>query len=192
MKTTPKSLITFVLSSAVCAAMFAPVRGHAQAFPPIGYDTGPGIILTIDANGFINVTSTGQPPYDNIEDTYIGVINNSSTPLCGLRLQSPNGIFDFDGDGPCGIDPNTGQPFNPSPCSPSNPFGPTRYEGPGVSFNDYGSGTAGTVNFNPPVAQGQSAWFALEEAIQISCSPISGINHLPQGCHTNSSCPSPP
>lgn len=176
------------------AILFNPSRADGQGFPPIGYAAGPGVVLTVDANGFLTVTSTGEGPYDNIEDTYVGIINNSSTPLCGIHLQSPNAIFAFDGDGPCGIDPNTGQPFQPSPCSPTNNFGGrTGYEGPRLSFDSINvTKTAGTVKFNPPLGQGESTWFGLEEAIQITCNPISGIVHKSQGCGKNSVCPTTP
>ena len=56
-------------------------------------------------------------PYDGIEDTLIGVQNNSSTPLSSLPLASTDGaqLFGFDGDG-------------------IGNYGPTGYEGPGCEY----------------------------------------------------------
>src|SRR5437879_6428000 len=122
-------------------------EGPANAqCPAVGADTGCGTVITITDTG-AKVSHTGQGPYDNIEDTLVGMINNSSQPIHAMQLRSAFLIFALDGDGICGADPFTGQPFNPRP--PGCPFGPTGYEGPGVSFSDMSPDkTSGTVNFS--------------------------------------------
>src|SRR5437868_14914824 len=78
---------------------------NGQTFPPIGFDTGPAIRLTINPNGTISVVrDLTQGPYDNIEDTYLSVVNASSNTVDSIQLGSTNPIFGFDGDGICGID----------------------------------------------------------------------------------------
>src|SRR5690242_5128060 len=74
---------SFALSGGVC--------------PPVGADTDCGTILTIGDTGPVAITTTGQGPYDQIEDTLIGVVNNSSHPLRALGLSSSLPIFAFDG-----------------------------------------------------------------------------------------------
>ena len=79
------------------------------------------------------------PPngYDGVEDTLIGVQNNSGRPISSINLASTTAsIFGFDQDGIC--DPSSW----PAPTTTNTPpgcpgpqgFGPTGYEGPGTSF----------------------------------------------------------
>jgi hypothetical protein len=145
----------------------------AGTCPAVGIDTDCGAIITITDKS-ASVTFTGQGPYDNIEDTLVGVVNNSKQTISSIGLRSALNIFAFDGDGICGTDPNTGQSFNPAPkkC----PFGPTTYEGPGVSFSDINfNQTEGKVNFAVPLAAGGgTSYFSLEEDISsaYSCPDI--------------------
>jgi hypothetical protein len=128
--------------------------------------------------GCASISFTGQGPYDQIEDTLVGVINNSNLPIASLVLTSGAGgltIFGFDGDGICGISPNTGQPFVPAPAG--CPFGPTGYEGPGVSFTSISADfTTGTVNFSPPIPRGGTAYFSLEDSLTQATGCSSVIN----------------
>jgi len=148
--------------------------------PPVGLDTGCAILLVIDNAGSLRVvTDPSQGPYDGIEDTLIGVQNNSQDTVLSIPLKGSIPMFAFDGDGPCGIDPNTGQPFQPAPAG--CPFGPTTYEGPGISFSNISPDfTSGTVNFAGGLAPGASAFFGLEEQIQTVCAPINGVPLLRQ------------
>jgi hypothetical protein len=143
--------------------------------PPVGADTSCAILIVVTDSGISVYTDPSQGPYDQIEDTLIGVQNNSAhTTLNSLPLSSPNPIFGFDGDGICGIDSTTNMPFNPAP--PGCPFGPTGYEGPGVSFASINSATtSGALNFAGGLAPGASTYFSLELAIQTLCSPIAGV-----------------
>ena len=152
-----------ILIVAVLMALAGPV--NAQTCPPVGADTDCGIVITItDTSTSVNF-NTSQPPYDTIEDTLVGVINNSGQDIYSLVLRSAKPIFAFDGDGICGTDPLTERPYNPVPngC----PFGSTGYEGPGVSFTNVSSSFMdGRVNFTPPLAaHGGKGYFSLEESI---------------------------
>jgi hypothetical protein len=166
-------------------AVFATSEGVATAqCPAVGADTNCGVVLTIldistgrgtcSARNCVSI-SNNQGPFDEIEDTLVGVVNNSRIPITSLKLTSTNDIFGFDGDGICGLSPNTGQPYNPLPAG--CPFGPTGYEGPGVSFNTT-SVNSGTVNFNPPIApNGGTAYFSLEESLTAATACTSVINN---------------
>jgi hypothetical protein len=163
-------------------ALFTIFQAQANAqCPPVGADATCGVVITViqtgnapcPAQGCAAVSFTGQGPYDQIEDTLIGVVNNSNLAINSLRLQSSLPAFALDGDGICGTDPNTGLPFVPAP--PGCPFGPTTYEGPGVSFSNISADlTTGTVNFTPPIPVGGTAYFSLEESLTAAtaCSTI--------------------
>jgi hypothetical protein len=65
--------------------LFGP-RANAQC-PAFGADTTCGVVITVTDAG-ATATSTGQGPYDSIEDTLIGVVNNSNFPVQSLVLHS--------------------------------------------------------------------------------------------------------
>jgi hypothetical protein len=127
----------------------------------------------IDADGSLRVKADPtQPPFDGIEDTLFGVRNNSTKSIAAIPLRGSQTIFGFDDDGICAVNPR------PAGC----PFGPTGYEGPGVTFSSISADLkSGVVNFTPPIPPGGSAYFGLEEAIQTLCSPISAPTRLLQG-----------
>jgi hypothetical protein len=134
--------------------------------PVSGPVTGCGAVINVfavDGNG--NATSfsvvpnnSTHNPYDNDDDTLIGVQNQSGANLTSITLSSNNlsagGLFAFEipapGDGPC---------F-------SNHLlvcGPTGYEGPNNTFTGIsGDKTSGTVHFTAAIPNGGSTWFALE------------------------------
>jgi hypothetical protein len=132
--------------------------------PAAGLNTGCQFLITINSGGSLSVAQdTNAPnngPYDGSEDTMVGVVNNSGGPVSSITLSSSTDIFGFDDDGPC----NALAPFATG-CS-SDPSG---YGGPGVFFSGINTaGTAGTVVFTPPLANGASAWFGLEGALTAS------------------------
>lgn len=150
--------------------LFGASQASAQC-PAVGADSsGCELVITVtavNASGVgtaftVATTSPDQGPYDGVEDTLVGVKNSSGAVLTALNLSSPLDAFAFDGDGPC---VSTGIGNTPSNCS-SDPSG---YGGPGVSFSGINAAaTSGTVSFAPGVANGGTAWFALEEAVTAS------------------------
>jgi hypothetical protein len=177
-------------------AVVSAAIANAQC-PPVGADTACGTVITVIATGNTPCPPTGctsiannQGPYDTIDDTLVGVVNASNFPIATLILSSgPGGadIFGFDGDGICGLSPLTGQPYVPGP--PACPYGPTGYEGPGVSFSNISADfTTGTVTFSPPIpAHGGTAYFSLENALgqATACSDvINGAVSQPPGSGT--------
>jgi len=80
---------------------------------PLGSATGCGVLITVNADGTVSVTAEGNGnPYDGVEDTLVGIQNNSDATVTSITLTGSNnsvGIFAFDGDGPCGYPiPNGG------------------------------------------------------------------------------------
>jgi hypothetical protein len=128
--------------------------------PAVGADTSCAILIVVTNAGISVASDSSQGPFDQIEDTLIGVQNNSSQTLFSLPLGAAVPIFSFDGDGLCTF-------IN---CTWPHPTG---YEGPGVTFTGVnGSRTSGIVNFANGIPAGGSAYFSLEESIQTLCNPL--------------------
>jgi hypothetical protein len=179
------SLLPNILRSGmVILAGLAIFAGLANAqCPAVGADATCGVVITViqtgnapcPSQGCASISFTGQGPYDQIEDTLVGLVNKSKLPIASVVLNSGLNIFGFEADGICGLDPFTGQPFIPAPAG--CPFGPTSYEGPGVSFSNIDpTTTTGTVHFNPPIAPGGTAYFSLEESLTQATACSSVIN----------------
>jgi hypothetical protein len=168
--------ITLSASATSSFAQVAPTPPFHQC-SPVGADTSCAILLYIDKTGSLRVfNDPKQGPYDSLEDTLIGVQNDSENSIDSIPLKG-NDIFGFDGDGICGLSPTTGQPFVPGPggC----PLGPTGYEGPNTFFSTT-STNSGVVNFVTDLAPNTSAYFSLEGAIQTQCPPINPPTPLSQ------------
>lgn len=134
---------------------------HAGICPAVGQATDCGVQINIlaQSGGVATSASTSagpagnNNPYDGIEDTLVGITNNSGGTVNSITLTSTSGAFGFDGDGPCAFGVSTS-------C------GATGYEGAtGVSFSN-NTGTSLTVNFAGGLAAGASTWFALEGSPQ--------------------------
>jgi len=140
----------------------------------LGSATGCGLIITVtavDQDGVATAFSVTIPnggngnPYDGIDDTLVGIVNNSGAGLTSITLTSPNltfgGAFAFNQDGPChfaGQDCFDGQ-FGYE--GPDNFF--SNITGPPLCGEGFTCPTTGTVNFvGDGLASGSSSWFALE------------------------------
>ena len=118
-------------------------------------------VFTVDNFGnatafsVVPISGTGNP-YDGVEDTLVGVQNNSGLPLTSISLTSSTATpFGFDSDGPCNLIYH----------SPAYSWCPstTGYEGPVNTFNfNISTPASGTINFTTPIPNGGSTWFALE------------------------------
>lgn len=144
-------------AGSVCPSSTAPTP---YAHTPDAAGTGCNVVLTVNANGTVMVTLKDASPYDLTaggDDTLIGVVNNSSTPVSSVNLSGSN-IFGFEGDGIC-----TFTFVGSSYCTASQRSGtdPGDYQGPTSTFTITNANT-GTVNFGPAVAAGGSTYFSLE------------------------------
>ncbi len=159
-----KKVLYVVLSCFVLLIVAGPVRADECAGAlPAGTATGCGAVINVTAaSGGVgtafSVANTGNGnPYDGVEDTLIGIDNNSGATLNSITLTATDNTFGglgyLDGDGPCY--------YNSADC-----FGTTGYEGPNITFGGPCVGTylcdTVTVNFTGGLANGKSAWFALE------------------------------
>jgi hypothetical protein len=157
-----KNVVWKALGGSVCWLLLATIAVAQapsppfQQCPPIGQNTSCAVLITFQKNGIPRIDKDpSQGPYEGIEDTTVGVQNNSNRPIFSISLRGSDIIFGFDGDGLCAVSPR------PSGC----PFGPTGYEGPGVSFRNISAGsTSGVVFFAGGIQPGKSAYFSLEEA----------------------------
>jgi lysophospholipase L1-like esterase len=146
------TVVALALGAAPASA--APSPPFSQC-PPVGADSSCALLIYATSAGQLGVAGDpSQPVYDGVEDTLIGVQNDSSSPISSIPITATTGkdLFAFDGDGLCTY------------SVPGCPFGPTGYEGPGTSFA-VNSPTSGTVNFSPAIAPGGHAYFSLEEAL---------------------------
>ncbi len=128
--------------------------------PAIGFDSGCGALITVNADGTSSVQfDANQPPFNGINDTLVGVVNNSGAPLSGLALSGEllgQGIFGFTQHGLCVAVSGTGAVPPPDGC----PFGSTGYEGPGTSFS-VTDATDGLVQFTGGLASQGAAYFSI-------------------------------
>ncbi len=128
-------------------------------YSPDNAATGCNAVVTVAANGSLTVSVKDTTPYEESEDSLIGVVNNQTTPLTSITL-SGSGIFGFDGDGIC-----TFTFVGSSYCTSSQTAGtdPGDYQGPTSTFTNYSTSNTGTVNFSPAVAaNGGTTYFSLE------------------------------
>jgi hypothetical protein len=193
-----KTILSAVSLSAV--ALFAcGSAGHAtNLYPSIGADTlGPALIITLNSNGTATVSNgpSAGHPYDGVEDTYIGVENNTSATVFNITITgdriSGNSIFGFDGDG-IGVGPYSGTGIQQygtvnsfdaahaaNGCTSVGGSGCTGYGGP-ISFfsniHTLGLGVdQGTLNFNGGLAANGFTWFALEEPLDAASFTVSTV-----------------
>ena len=146
--------------------------------PAVGFDTSCGDLIQVTDSADTVFSDPDQGPYDGSDDTLVGVLNSSSSTVNAIALSSDTDLFDFDGDGLCTESPA------PSGC----PFGPTGYEGPGVSFSDITPDTSGgVVNFAGGIPPGGTAYFSLEEALPATAIVIGGPSLSEQGGAANES-----
>lgn len=126
--------------------------------PAIGLDTSCDILVVVTDSGTDVYQDPSQGPYDGIDDTLTGVLNESGEPLTNLDLSGDTDLFGFDGDGICTY---TFAAY----CSTAQ-YG---YEGPDNTFSDINANdSGGVVNFTTPLPTGGSSYFSLEEALDAS------------------------
>jgi hypothetical protein len=161
------SLLVSVATVTVAGTQAAQAAVEFPQCPAIGFDTGCGALITINADGTSTVQfDASQPPYSGVADTLVGVVNDSGAPVSGLALSGTllnQGIFAFDGHGLCVPVSGTGSSPPPAGCPfDAGPTGyqPTGYEGPGTWFSVTGP-TAGVVQFASNLAPQGNVYFSL-------------------------------
>ncbi len=153
-----------------CSAPSGDRTGTGSVGSALGPDTC-GVVITVtgvDGNGKATFFTVAKPgtgngnPYDAVEDTLVGIQNNTTSSLRSITLTAPHvggqdDLFAFDTDGPCVYQVLEGPQRYPW-CGDG-----TGYEGPDNTFSLTDDTTTGTVNFaGDGVEGGGSTWFALE------------------------------
>jgi PEP-CTERM motif-containing protein len=155
-----------LLLAGVAIGAFAVSGSAFAAFPGfVDNPLGPEFLITFTDSGVTTmlnpVYATDPGPYDGADDTYFGVINNSSKTVSSFALSSSAGadIGGFDGDG---IDEVAYLNI------PHNVMDPSGYGGPNGFFTN-NLGTSLVVNFVTPIAaKGGTDIFSLEEAVALN------------------------
>ena len=152
--------VMYVVLGCSLALLFAG-RANAGICPAVGLATDCGVQINVTAQSggvasAFSATNVGNGnPYDGVEDTLVGITNNSGATINSITLTASSAAdaFGFDGDGACSFGAGGG-------CS-----GSTGYEGPNMSFGAVTS-AAGvdsmTITFTGGLADGASTWFSLE------------------------------
>ena len=146
--------IPISLTLAALTILILASPANASVCPAVGSDTDCGVIITVTDTGS-SIYFTGQGPYDGIEDTLVGVINNSKIPINTLGISAALTVFGFDGDGLRGYG------------IAGNTFDSTGYGGPNAYFTKISSSLlSGTVNFITPITPlVGTGYFSLENPI---------------------------
>lgn len=168
-----------------------PLAAPFTECPAIGAAPSCEILLNVTSSRSISVLGNSSVgPYDGSDDTLVGIVNNSSSPVQAIVVSGPNSdLAGFDGDGICTYATGglTGGGFTgDSYCDAQQLAGtnPEDYEGPDNTFTlDPNSQTDVEVDFNGKgLAPGQSTYFSLEDALTaaaitsrvgtLTCAPV--------------------
>jgi hypothetical protein len=157
---TLSAVLTLSLIGAGVADAATPTPPFTQC-PAIGLSTSCAILIELTDTGTNILADPTVLPFDGVEDTLVGIQNNSTQTVSRVTLSGSGTtglpIFGFEGDGLC-----AGYTGSPAGC----PFGTTGYEGPGTSFENISlDQTSGDVVFNPGLAPGASGYFSLEDLL---------------------------
>ena len=128
----------------------------------MGADFGCQFLITVSNSGNTVQSDPNQGPYENADDSLIGVVNNSSKPISHMPLSVPGSdLFNFEGDGICNpgvgpaapgcVDPNggtCGAGGTSFICSfPKPPGQPAGYTEPGAPSGNTQNGYEGPTTW---------------------------------------------
>jgi hypothetical protein len=139
-------------------AVLIPVAPYNYC-PSVGSSPSCEILLVIYPDQSITVyQDSSVGPYDGIEDTLVGVWNQSSSSVEAITVNGRNtGLGQLDGDGLCA--------FAVSGC----PFGPTGYEGPNTAIKTSPSRPdSAEIDFPSGLAPGATTYFSLEGQLNVA------------------------
>ncbi len=174
--------ILATLAVPASASIISVAAGSLGACPTVGAATACAVAYRFNADGSVDtLTDSTISSTDGIEDTLVGIINNSGGTLNSLTLNGVGtggvGVFDFDGDGQSTVanpgsglgDTYFGKYFNAG----GGLLGTTTFSGIGGPGN-----SMGTIDF-AGLTNGGSGWFVLEDQIDFSAPPTVGSVPLP-------------
>ena len=111
----PAIVLSVMIEAKPADAYTAPSPPFNQC-PAVGEDTGCALLIYVTPSGQAGVAGDPtQAPFDGIEDTLIGVQNDSSAPLSSIPLSATTAkpLFGFDGDGLCATFPQPAASVRP-------------------------------------------------------------------------------
>jgi hypothetical protein len=209
--------LTAVLVALWPASLSAATAPPFTQCPAIGADHGCQLLLTLTDSSQQFQTDPSQPPYENADDSLIGIQNGTSAPLSSLTLSATSAIFGFEldglcdsGSGPapsgCALPPAVAADSGAVACNPSTtqfnycsfpppPGEPPNHIEPGAFANPGGpSGSDSTAWPNGDVQngyEGPTSWFD-----NVSTDTTTGTVHfsppIPVGGSTYFSIETPP
>jgi len=171
----------------LCFATYASASSFSQC-PAVGNDTsGCELLITVTAvnsagaaTAFtVTTASPDQGPFDGVEDTLIGIQNNSGSTLTAVTVTGPAGTFGFDGDGACSGGYSLEPTLTQCGLTAYTFSDPSDYESAGATFSNINlNQSTGTINVD--LANGASTWFDLEGHIGASQITPSGPTVTPE------------
>jgi hypothetical protein len=93
-----------VVSAAVCGAWVVPSSAGAALYtqcPPVYKDTGCQFLVTVTSSGESISEDPSEGFYEGSDDSLVGVVNSSSSPISSIHLSAENELFGFELDGIC-------------------------------------------------------------------------------------------
>jgi hypothetical protein len=148
----------FALATPASPSAAATPSAPFSECPSVGSSASCKVLVVINNDRTVSVYSDASVgPYDGIEDTLVGIRNDSSTSVDAITATGTLALAGFDGDGLCAM----------GNAPPGCPFGPTGYEGPGTSFirDPAGNLSHVEVDFANGLAPGAHTYFSLEESL---------------------------
>lgn len=166
---------TLLLAGAALAGMALCISpAQATPTPQTGVCPAIGTLSTTDCNVEIFAGSGGSfatigpnllSPYDGIEDTLVGIVNNSGNTISSLTFNGSN-LFGFDGDGL--------QTYGIGLGNDPTGYGGMTSGGQNTFFTSIICCNTGTVVFGSSgIPNGGWAYFSLEEAPSLNLTPVS-------------------
>ena len=157
-------------STGLALVLAVPAQAALTQCPAVGLAASCAVLYTFNADGSVSTTLDNTiSSTDGIEDTLVGIQNNSGHAIDSLTLSgigiSGLGVFGFDGDGQSGIG-NTynGQYFDMD----GTLLGTTTFSN--ISSVSVYADT-GTIDF-AGLTDGGYGWFVLEDQISFTAPPI--------------------
>jgi lysophospholipase L1-like esterase len=179
-----RSLLTMAAGAFTSVLVLAALPGAAAASsmptppfdqcPAIGQSPSCQILLVVNPDQSVSVLGDSSVgPYDGSDDTLVGILNNSSSPITAVTVSgSGSDLAGFDGDGICTYAAGGGHGpgfAGDSYCTTQQIAGdnPEDYAGPGTSFTlDPNSQDDVEVDFaGSGLAARHSTYFSLEGAL---------------------------
>src|SRR5258708_37625807 len=94
-------LAAFAAAAAACLIATSAAGAASPPFtqcPALGFDTGCAVLFTVNPDGSVTKDiDPSQPAYDGVEDSLIGVHNNTAVTTIPSLTLTGAGIFGFDG-----------------------------------------------------------------------------------------------